>query len=262
MARWIVGCAFLAVLLLSGADAGWAAEPVRGQTPGSPCPTLTLPPLVLPAAPEGSPYQQRLEASGGAAPVSLMVTGGSMAPGLTLAPSGELTGTPTAVGDFSFTVTATDSCRPRQEASQEFRLRVTNRSGADEAGPARSRKPPLRVTVAPDPATFALPAKVGSERPVRYRLIVQPAETATLSSPGGSFSIAGGVVMAVPTPLSVPIINGSGEVTELVTLPDRVVAEAKRQNVDKVTYSRAFVGRGTTALAVLEVTLEPPVVGR
>ena len=46
---------------------------------------------------------------GGTPPVSTLVTGGSVPPGLALAPTGELTGTPTAGGTFTFTIRASNA---------------------------------------------------------------------------------------------------------------------------------------------------------
>jgi uncharacterized protein (TIGR03437 family) len=59
----------------------------------------------------GSPYSAALQASGGTPPYqNWMIIAGSLPPGLTLDPaSGSVNGTPTASGNFSFTVTVNDS---------------------------------------------------------------------------------------------------------------------------------------------------------
>jgi len=54
-------------------------------------------------------YAGSVIASGGTAPYTYAVTSGSVPIGLTLSSAGALTGTPTAVGTFSFGITATDS---------------------------------------------------------------------------------------------------------------------------------------------------------
>ena len=72
-------------------------------------PTITVSPSSLANATVGTAYSQSMSASGGMGPYSLSVTAGVLPPGLTLAPSGTLSGTPTTAGDFSFTVTATDA---------------------------------------------------------------------------------------------------------------------------------------------------------
>jgi hypothetical protein len=75
------------------------------------CPTITLAPAAgaLPGATTGSAYSQAISSSGGATPVTYAVTSGSLPAGLSLAGGGALTGTPTAAGNASFTVTATDA---------------------------------------------------------------------------------------------------------------------------------------------------------
>ncbi|HXB34651.1 MAG TPA: MBG domain-containing protein [Puia sp.] len=67
-------------------------------------------PLTLPDAQYGSPYAgQTFTVIGGVAPYTFSVTAGSLPPGMSLSPSGTISGTPTSAGSFSFTVTATDS---------------------------------------------------------------------------------------------------------------------------------------------------------
>jgi hypothetical protein len=71
------------------------------------CPALTLNPASLPGGTVGSAFTQSLSASGGAGPYSYAVTGGALPGGLSLTAGGNLSGTPTASGTFSFTVTVT-----------------------------------------------------------------------------------------------------------------------------------------------------------
>ena len=54
-------------------------------------------------------YSQTLTASGGTAPYAFTTTGGALPPDLNLSTGGVLSGTPTASGDFTFTVQATDA---------------------------------------------------------------------------------------------------------------------------------------------------------
>lgn len=70
-----------------------------------------------------SAYSQTLTATGGTAPYSFALTGGALPAGVTLSSGGVLSGTPTAGGAFSFTVTVTDSIS--QSASQAFSLTVS-----------------------------------------------------------------------------------------------------------------------------------------
>ena len=74
-----------------------------------PCTTITVNPATLPNGFVGTAYSQTLTATGGTAPYTFTVTTGSLPNGLTLASGGALTGTPTTLGTFTFTVTATDN---------------------------------------------------------------------------------------------------------------------------------------------------------
>ena len=78
--------------------------------------TLTVNALVsvstasLPSWTLGRAYNQPMTATGGVGPYTWSISGGSLPVGITLAPAtGVLSGTPTAIGNYSFTVTATDS---------------------------------------------------------------------------------------------------------------------------------------------------------
>lgn len=72
-------------------------------------PAITLAPASLVAATAGSSTNRTLTASGGVAPYTYAVTAGALPAGLSLSAGGTISGTPTAAGSFSFTVTATDS---------------------------------------------------------------------------------------------------------------------------------------------------------
>ena len=72
------------------------------------CAAITLTPATLPGGTIGTTYPlQTLTATGGTAPYTFAVSSGALPAGLALSSSGELTGTPTAGGSFSFTVRAT-----------------------------------------------------------------------------------------------------------------------------------------------------------
>jgi hypothetical protein len=74
------------------------------------CPVITLNPPALPSGPIGTPYSQSVIASGGTAPYTYAVSSGDLPTDLLLnAGTGAITGTPTTVGTFNFTITATDS---------------------------------------------------------------------------------------------------------------------------------------------------------
>jgi hypothetical protein len=74
------------------------------------CGTITLSPATLPNGVLGAPYSQTITASGGTAPYTFAVTSGNLPNGLVLnTATGSITGIPTALGTFPFTIRATDS---------------------------------------------------------------------------------------------------------------------------------------------------------
>ena len=79
----------------------------------------------LPGASLGELYSQTLVATGGTQPVTAWSLIGNLPAGLTLNQStGAITGTPTALGSFSFTIQAVDSVQ--QTASKRFTLTVAS----------------------------------------------------------------------------------------------------------------------------------------
>ena len=73
-------------------------------------PTITVSPTSLPNGTVNVAYgTQTFGATGGTSPYTYAVSSGTQPPGLTLTSGGVLTGTPTAAGSYSFSVTATDS---------------------------------------------------------------------------------------------------------------------------------------------------------
>jgi len=72
-------------------------------------PNIVVNQQTLPTTFIGQPYSVTLTSSGGTAPYTYVVTAGTLPPGLTLTSAGVLSGTPTAFGTFTFTVTSTDA---------------------------------------------------------------------------------------------------------------------------------------------------------
>ncbi|WP_370680906.1 Ig-like domain-containing protein [Comamonas sp. GB3 AK4-5] len=72
-------------------------------------PTLLLTPNTLNSGTVGSAYGQTLASSEGTAPYTYTLSSGSLPEGLSLGSSGAITGTPTASGNFSFTIQSTDA---------------------------------------------------------------------------------------------------------------------------------------------------------
>jgi hypothetical protein len=93
-------------------------------------PALTITTTSLPSGKAASPYPQaQLSTTGGNAPYTYTVTGGSLPSGLNLSLSGVISGTPsTATGSTpaSFAVTATDSSSPPRKGSATLTITITS----------------------------------------------------------------------------------------------------------------------------------------
>ncbi|SDF83185.1 beta strand repeat-containing protein [Terriglobus roseus] len=87
----------------------------------------------LPNATLGVAYTQTLQATGGLPPYTYTVTSGSLPAGLSLSSAGVVSGTPTAVGASSFTITATDSQTTPQQASLPLTMQVVYPSTPSDA---------------------------------------------------------------------------------------------------------------------------------
>jgi hypothetical protein len=72
------------------------------------CPAIAVTPVFLPDGAVSTPYSATLDAPAGVAPRTYAVTAGTLPNGVTLAPSGALSGSPTQAGTFTFTIQVTD----------------------------------------------------------------------------------------------------------------------------------------------------------
>ncbi|MBM3116683.1 putative Ig domain-containing protein [Jeongeupia naejangsanensis] len=145
-------------------------------------PTLALSPGTLANAVQGTAYNQTLSTSGGSAPYSYAVTTGSLPSGLTLSSAGVLSGTPTATGGSTFTITATDA--------HAF---TTSRSYSVLTNPAVPVAGPISATVPWNTAT-----------PIDLATVMTggPASSVTVSTAAGhgSVTISGSVATYTPAP--------------------------------------------------------------
>ncbi|MEP7340229.1 MAG: putative Ig domain-containing protein, partial [Acidobacteriota bacterium] len=73
------------------------------------CPAITVLPVGLQSGHLNAPYSQTLTGSGGQAPYAAGVTAGSLPPGLSLNFGNQITGLPTQLGTFNFTITMSDA---------------------------------------------------------------------------------------------------------------------------------------------------------
>jgi Putative Ig domain len=151
----------------------------------------------------GVPYSFTFHGAGGcgpALPYQFTIIGGNLPPGLSLAMSGLVSGTPMQAGSFSFWVNLSDQnppsadwCRPAQ-AQREFTI-VINGSGG-------SPSPPPSTASAPSITTSSLPeASVGSSYSTSFAASGAGSQTWSVVSgalPSGLSLGSNGVVSGTP----------------------------------------------------------------
>lgn len=115
------------------------ASKALSLTVSPPSPTVSITTASpLPDATVGIPYTQSILASGGTRPYTFSVTKGSTLPaGLALSSAGVLSGTPSAAGTSSFTVSVRDAARPASVATETLTItvRVTTLLVSNGSGP-------------------------------------------------------------------------------------------------------------------------------
>ncbi|NZA27741.1 putative Ig domain-containing protein [Luteimonas sp. SJ-92] len=138
--------------------------------------TVTLPAASLPAGTRDEPYATVVgPATGGTPGYTYAVTAGALPAGLTLAANGALSGTPTALGTFNFTVTATDSSTGTgpYTGSQAFSIVI-----ADQVPVAN----PVSVTVAYGSTANPVPLDIDSGAPTNVSVASLPAHGVAAAS--------------------------------------------------------------------------------
>ena len=172
-------------------------------------PIIAGPSLSFPAPPAGwtnTVYTNTLTVSGGTGPYAWSVSSGSLPAGISLSPSGVLSGTPTATGTFSFTVKVTDA--DGQSATQATSISIS--AGVSTTFSA----PPAAVKGAPYSVTLTA---TGGTTPYTWSV------NAGTLPPGLTLSSAG-VLAGTPTtagsyPFSVNVIDqNNGIATASITL--------------------------------------------
>ena len=186
-------------------------------------PTLGFSPATLPAATPATAYSQQINVSGGTAPYnSFVVASGSLPPGLTLNATGLVSGTPIAAGNYSFTVSASDS--------------------STGSGPYSGTSGTIAVTVNA-PTLTLLPTSLPN--PIRNTVYTQ-----TLTAGGGvapyTFSVSNG---SLPPGLS--LATGG-------TLSGTPTAEGTYNFTVQATDSTGGTGAPFSTLRTYSVTVNPP----
>lgn len=206
----------------------------------NPDPTLTG---VPPAGIVGSAYSTSIVSAGGTTPLATTMLSGSLPPGLSFnAATGEITGTPTAVGTFAFAVQLTDSSSVPYTVTANKTINVSNPI------------PPLSLIGGPQPeGEVGIPyttsfTATGGVRPYTFSIA-----SGTLPS-GLSISPATGVIAGTPTApgtwnFTVQVqdsLNATATAAASITVISRLSLLGGRQpdGVVGVAYSTSLVASG------------------
>ena len=187
------------VTATNGVGTGPASAPSNSVTPtGSALLTLTTPAPAFGVVSVAYSYQ--LNATGGKPPYTWAVTSGSLPPGLHLASTGAISGTPTAAGSWTFGIVVRDASTPANSLTSALTIQIypkaKNGSGTETISPATATHGSSGNTFT---LTYSAPA-TGALYDGKLKITVPSGWTApskTSTSPGlvatsmGSISISG-----------------------------------------------------------------------
>lgn len=183
-----------------------AGQPILAQDNGNGSEQkLTISPSTIPAGQYGVSYKaQTFKASGGKSPYTYSISAGALPRGLSLSDDGVLSGTPTAAGGYSFTITAQDAGKGKKAVTgtriyslntYQASLTITaNNASMTQGGPV----PPLTVSY----SGFVNGDNASS-------LTIQPivTTTGTSLSPAGTYPIT--AIGAVDLNYSISYVGGT-----------------------------------------------------
>jgi hypothetical protein len=94
------------------------------------------------------------------------------------------------------------------------------------------------------PPSLNIPRGQSSAAVVAFRFTGNPVINSTLASPSGTFYAGGLAVGSANVPIHLTVRKGSGNVSEAVQVPVRVIEETLRKGFTAFTYARTFSGSG------------------
>ncbi len=260
---------------ITSTDSSTGAGPYSGSrayTLTINAPTIVLNPAgqALPAASPIASYNQTQGASGGTAPYSYAITAGALPAGITMASDGTFSGTPTVLGTFNFTVTATDSSTGTGPYTQTILHSITvsgpiltvsppsplpaarvgvaysqtiTASATGSTGPYTFTRQagtiPPGLTLAADGTLSGTPTAVGS-----FAFAIRATDSSPSPGPYGGTRTYAGFVVSAPT-----IVVGPS------TIPDGIAGVAYSQNIIATGGTAPYAYAITTGALPAGITL-------
>ena len=154
-------------------------------------PTLAFTSNTMPAAGAGRPYSQPLPVTGGTQPYNATVTSGTLPTGLAVSSTGILSGTPSGVGSFTFTVTVTDSSTPAQTATQSLTIAINSLAITTTALPNGIVGVPYIASISTSGGTLPLSFSQANAAFPPGLTIQQPASNSGTGALAGTPTLAG-----------------------------------------------------------------------
>jgi subtilisin family serine protease len=90
---------------------------------------------------------------------------------------------------------------------------------------------------------------------VNYQFSGSPFLNTTMNSSAGSFIVGGEAIDTSSLPLTADIRNGSGRVSEVITIPVRVLERALQRGSNRIAYTRTFSGPGLSSTATVNIVI-------
>jgi MYXO-CTERM domain-containing protein len=182
------------------------------------CSPISISPATIADGTTQSAYNVTLAGSGGTPTYSFAITSGAAPAGLALASGGALTGTPTAGGDFTFTITATDAnaCT----GTQSYSVHIDSCAGTLEPTTL-----PMAVTGVAYDATLSVS---GGAAPISYAV--------TAGALPAGLALVSDRITGIPT--------GSGDASFTITATDALGCATSRMYTVTTTCAAITVAPG------------------